>query len=431
MRGHLSRAIPSIFSFALARQLRRDGSREAAYRHYGMERSDSNALLSAILAKQDGNLENTFSSPPYDRVRNVGGIDDVDESQVPIDAAEPLTAYGADFLVDGLVKRLATGDIVIPTFDPKVTGEFGIVGFQRGFVWTKYQCDRFVESILLNLPVPGIFLVREPNGRFLVLDGQQRLRTLASFCSGLLRGKEFRLESVQDRWRNKTYEELSEVDRRRLDDSIIHATIVRQEASTPGNEAVYLLFERLNTGGTNLQPQEIRVALYQGSFLELLRELNASDKWQALLGTSLQNLKDQELVLRFFALANISEENPYKTPLKLFLNEFMARNRNLPERQINKWRGQFTATTGALLAALGPKAFRISRAPNAAIADSVMVGLSERLDRNPKIDFKRLRAAYAALLDNEEYQQTVYTGTASLERVRTRLHIARTVFERV
>jgi hypothetical protein len=363
-------------------------------------------------------------------VRDVGGIEDVDESQTALDIAEPLTAYGADFLVDGLIKRLESGDIIIPTFDPKVTGEFGIVGFQRGFVWNKYQCDRFIESILLNLPVPGIFLVREPSGRFLVLDGQQRLRTLAAYYRGLLRGKAFRLENVQQRWLDRSYEELSEVDRRRLDDAIIHATIVRQDTSSPGNEAVYILFERLNTGGTNLQPQEIRVALYQGRFLELLRELNANKQWQSLLGTPLHNLKDQELILRFFALANISEQNPYKTPLKLFLNEFMARNRDISGKRINQWRSQFVNTVGALFAALGPSTFRISRAPNAAIADSVMVGLSERLGRNPEIDPGRLRQAYSKLLENAEYRDTVYTGTASLDRVRTRLQVARAAFDR-
>ena len=65
------------------------------------------------------------------------------------------------------------------------------VGFQREFVWKKPQADRFIESLLLGLPVPGIFLVKETNGKHLVLDGQQRLRTLDNFYSGIFQGKEF------------------------------------------------------------------------------------------------------------------------------------------------------------------------------------------------------------------------------------------------
>src|SRR5207248_9089273 len=116
-----------------------------------------------------------------DRVKVVSGIQDVDERAEALELPYELTAYGADFPVDALVDRLNNDDIVIPTFDPEVTGDFGVAGFLRGFVWKKLQCDRFVESILLNLPVPGIFLVLQPNGKFLVLDGQQRLRTLQAF----------------------------------------------------------------------------------------------------------------------------------------------------------------------------------------------------------------------------------------------------------
>src|SRR2546421_10001111 len=106
-----------------------------------------------------------------DRVRVVDGVQDVDERAEALQLPYELTAYGADFPVDSLVDRLNNGDIVIPTFDPEVSGDDGVAGFQRGFVWKKLQCDRFVESILLNLPVPGIVLVLQPNGKFLVLDG--------------------------------------------------------------------------------------------------------------------------------------------------------------------------------------------------------------------------------------------------------------------
>ena len=84
-----------------------------------------------------------------------------------------ISSYGADYPVDGLVKRMAEDAIYIPSF-------------QRGYVWNIYRASRFVESLLLGLPVPAIFLSREERSqRLLVIDGQQRLRTLEYFYAGV------------------------------------------------------------------------------------------------------------------------------------------------------------------------------------------------------------------------------------------------------
>src|SRR4051794_21734010 len=112
------------------------------------------------------------------------GVLDVNETLEVLPSEYSITAYGADYPVDGLVKRLDTDAIQIPTFDPEVPTESGITGFQRGYVWSKSQADRFIESLLLGLPVPGVFLVQEPNNVLLVLDGQQRLLTLHGFYQG-------------------------------------------------------------------------------------------------------------------------------------------------------------------------------------------------------------------------------------------------------
>ena len=99
-------------------------------------------------------------------------VDDLDEVHEVLPTKFSITSFGADFLVDGVVKRLNAGDIVIPSYKkPSAEGQ-STVGFQRDFVWDKWQSDRFVESLLLGLPVPGIFLVKEPNEKHLVLDGK-------------------------------------------------------------------------------------------------------------------------------------------------------------------------------------------------------------------------------------------------------------------
>jgi len=219
-------------------------------------------------------------------------------TSVDEEAAEPftpfqyaITSYGADYPVDGLVKRMASGGIFIPPF-------------QRGYVWSLTHASKFIESLLLGLPVPGIFLSKEePTQRLMVIDGQQRLRTLEYFYEGIFRptGREFALQGVQPRFDGATYKRLADEDRRRLDDSILHATIVKQEQPSEDDSSIYYIFERLNTGGLLLHPQEIRAAIYHGPFNDLLKDLNADRSWRSIYGAESSRMRDQELILRFLA----------------------------------------------------------------------------------------------------------------------------------
>jgi len=234
-------------------------------------------------------------------------VDDLDPAEEVIPFTYSITSYGADYPVDSLVKRIENKDIVVPTFGEQPTENSDIVGFQREYVWPRPKADRFIESLLLGLPVPGIFLVKEPSGVLLVLDGHQRLYTLRAFYDGVIHKEEYRLANVQERFEGKRYKDLDTEDRRRLDDSIIHATIVRQDEPKEDQSSIYVIFERLNAGGVNLQPQEVRVALYHGEFVRVLRELNDVDKWRTLYGGKSRRLKDMELILRFFAFFYYAE----------------------------------------------------------------------------------------------------------------------------
>ena len=144
-------------------------------------------------------------------------------------------------------------------------------------------------------------------------------------------GVEYRLQdNVQDRFIGKRYKDLDVEDRRRLDDSIIHATVIRQDQPTEDQSSIYIIFERLNTGGVNLQPQEIRVALYHGPFVGALQRLNENADWRALFGSKVKRLKDMEMILRFFAFYYCADS--YHSPMKDFLNRYMAKNRSLAHK---------------------------------------------------------------------------------------------------
>jgi hypothetical protein len=357
-------------------------------------------------------------------------VDDLDPAEEVIPYTYSITSYGADYPVDSLVKRIENEDIIVPTFGRQPTKDSEIVGFQRDYVWPRPKADRFIESLLLGLPVPGIFLVKEPSGVLLVLDGHQRLYTLRAFYEGVIHGAEYRLANVQERFEGKRYKDLDTEDRRRLDDSIIHATIVRQDEPKEDQSSIYVIFERLNAGGVNLQPQEVRVALYHGEFVRVLRELNDMDKWRALYGSKSRRLKDMELILRFFAFFYYADE--YQSPMKDFLNRYMATNRRLERQSETELKAIFGQTTALLCEAIGQRAFRPRTAVNAAVVDSLMTGVATRLAApGPIRDKQQFKEQYDRLIKNKEYTTAVESGTSQEANVATRLRLAKQAFAAV
>ena len=135
-------------------------------------------------------------------------VDDLDEAAEVIPFTYSITAYGADYPVDSIIKRMAAEDIVIPRFSWEPGKGSEVVGFQREYVWPRPKADRFIESLLLGLPVPGIFLVKELSGRLLVLDGHQRLFTLRAYYEGEINGEVYKLEGVQPQFVDKRYKDL-------------------------------------------------------------------------------------------------------------------------------------------------------------------------------------------------------------------------------
>ena len=363
-----------------------------------------------------------------------GTVLDIDSDEETLPFRYSITAYGADFPVDGLVDRLKSRDIIIPRFG-EITQELSsdVRPFQRQRVWSRPQKDRFIESLLLGLPVPEIFLVAEKDGRYLVLDGQQRLLALSDFFSGMTDQREFRLRHVQEDLKS-TYEELSDEDRRRLNNALIHATIVRQDVPSEGQSSIYTLFERINTGGTQLQPQEIRAALFHGPYVDLIANLNQDESWRQLYGKPSIRLKDQELILRFFALMhdNVGGSPTYRRPMKGFLSEHLGHNRDLNIFDGESLTSMFTTATESVLSTIGPDAFKPhSRQNNSAVLDSILVGISRRLEKGPIADSTMILGAYQDLVELAEYRFATEQATSDEANVRARLDLATSFFAEV
>lgn len=344
-------------------------------------------------------------------------VDETERDARGIEFRYSITSYGADYPIDGLVRRLSDGDIFIPSF-------------QRRFVWSRDQSSKFVESLLLGLPVPAIFLGKEEEtNRLLVVDGQQRLRSLWHFWQGKLEnGEEFTLSNVASRFEGLSYRTLAESDRRRLNDSILHAIVVRQDQPEEDhNSSIYLLFERLNTGGSLLHPQEIRACVYHGPLNDLLAELNQDPSWRAIYGPENQRMKDRELILRFFTL--LFDRDRYTRPMEGALNQYMGSNRRLQRHTREQLIQAFVPTIESISNALGTVAFRPIRAINAAVFDAVMVGVANRLATvAPRIDSEQMKTTYFALLENESFKTAYESSTSAEEKVRDRIRLAEEAF---
>ena len=348
-------------------------------------------------------------------------LDDTDlDPTVPFVQYE-ITSYGADIDTEGFVNRLRRDDVYIPPF-------------QRDYVWSQREASRFVESLLLGLPVPGVFLARDRDSkRLLVIDGQQRLKTLEFFFNGYFnpesdakRKRVFDLQGVQEQFEGKTYKTLNDDDRRTLNDSIIHATIVKQESPEGDQSSIYHIFERLNTSGRKLSPQQIRVAVYHGFVIDMLHRLNGYEPWRAIYGHHSKTLKDEELILRFLALYSLADK--YRRPMKVFLNSFVESMIDQGEARTATWETLFKSTIDFIKAALGTHAFKPERAINAAVYDSVMVGTARRLRSSQALPPEAFAKAYNRLLDTGEYMVLVSGSTSDDTNVARRLKIATETF---
>lgn len=341
-------------------------------------------------------------------------------------AIETVNYSGTDFDVEGLVRRLNRGDIVIPSFGHG-DSTLEVAGFQRGFVWRRPQMDRFIESLLLGFPIPGIILVQQVDKRYLVLDGQQRLKTLQGFYDGVHQGKEFALENVANDFKQLTYRTLSPELRRQLDNTFIQATIVKTDGSRSSLESIYQVFERLNSGGTQLTPHEIRIALYPGRFVDLLAQINDLEEWRNLYGAKSPRLRDQELILRILALYMRSAK--YFRPLKKFLNDFLGDNRELEGFPADELKGLFRKAAGLLFEAEGRSALRVqSSQVNAAFTEAIFVALMGRISSGREISDRQVRGALQKLVSDPAMATAISGSTATEEYVKARLSIAQRVF---
>lgn len=339
-----------------------------------------------------------------------------------------VSSYGWDSDVEGLVKRLDRDDIFVP-------------GFQRGFVWTNPERSRFIESLILGLPVPNIFLAQDPITKSLnIVDGQQRLKSLQGYLNGKfyltganieedLKGCYFSEEVAK----SKTSKVLSEADARSLADAVLHAIVIKPDAihddKTKGHEynaAVIQIFHRLNTSGKPLSAQEIRASIFYGSFDALLRKLNEGLEWRELFGSVHSRLKDIELILRFIALRQNLDN--YKAPMPRFLDEFMEDHRHIDEAHAEQLASAFSKVVTLVNSTIGKEGLKSGSTLTVARFDAIMAGFDAYVSSRAELNEAEIPERLAALEADKDYQWSIEKFVNDTDRAKKRIERARVIF---
>lgn len=315
---------------------------------------------------------------------------------------------------------------------------------QRYYVWEKPEASRFIESILLGLPVPSIFLANTKDDKKLIIDGYQRIMTVFDYVKkGVWRkdGKTFKLsntDKINERYRGKAFSELPEQDQRRIRSTTIHAIVFEQKAPNDNDTSLYQVFERINTGGRALMPQEIRNCVNQGAFNDLLFELNKNPNWRILFGkdTVDPRMRDMEFILRFLALDTdyVKLNKSSNISLKKYLNEFMGNSNSQNPEIIEERKEKFNFVMQFILNNIGENAFynitggddtKIRKRFYPTIFDSICpaVAIAHR-HFGDDIPTENLEVKRLALLKDEEYRIYISEGTMQISHIHGRINKA-------
>ncbi|MDR1289605.1 MAG: DUF262 domain-containing protein [Planctomycetaceae bacterium] len=339
------------------------------------------------------------------------------------------------------------------------SGMINIPGFQRNYVWDMKRASKFVESLLVGIPIPQMFLYEQSRNKFLVIDGQQRYFTIyffrkkrfprleksielrnifdenKKFPDDILADNDYfvdfnlslpeMLPDKENRFNRLNYSTLSEQDRDLFDLRTIRNIIIKQLSPDDGDSVVFEIFSRLNSGGVNLKPQEIRTSMYHSNFYKMLERINLDENWRKLTPTTTPdlNMKDMEIILRGFAM--LVNHDKYKPTLIKFLNAFSTQAKRFKDDDITYFESLFTKF--ALTAAsIDSKLFFNKTRFNIAIYESIFVALTEGAYLNRSLNIKETTTQQVqALKNNSDFIQASQKSTASTNNVQLRINKAK------
>lgn len=347
-------------------------------------------------------------------------VEDLVKSEAEIEAAEEqivelskrIEFYLTEYSVELLANKMKSGDFVIPEY-------------QREFTWDPQRQSRFIESLLLGLPIPFLFFWERPDGKLEIVDGSQRLRTIQNFVRSELRL--LKLEGLTY-LKGFTFNDLPESRQRKINNRSIRGIVLNEHAD---EQARFDLFERINTGSKIANKAEVRRGALTGPFMDLVSDLANKPEFIALAPFPEKRVKERgrdELVTRFFAYGD--GLIGYKDRPAEFLFNYVKRMNDQFSRDsslTHSYRTKFE-TTMAFVARVFPHGFRKgingTATPNARF-EAIAIGSRLALETQPSLLDDQSIDVQKWLNADEFIKITGSDGANAIARLRDRMNFVR------
>lgn len=351
--------------------------------------------------------------------------DDIEDGvQIAPDGGNRIHTSSGDLEIESLHSKKNRGRLILQP------------DFQRQYVWDTTKASKLIESAILNIPLPIIYLSEEKDGREYIIDGQQRLTSFFAFIDGQFPdGKVFKLSglNVRSELNGKKFSDLSE----ELQDRVRYykiRTITFQKDSDENLK--FEIFERLNTGSVQLNDQELRNCLYRGSFNSALKEMAEDSDFMFICGLKNpdKRMKDKELVLRFCAFYHKTYLN-YKAPMRNFLNAEAMEQKNISGKDLAELKSAFKNACQIIRSVFGENSFKRFykgkdgqpnggwelKKFNASLYDILMFSFAKQ-DKN--IVYQHLDSVKEALIslmtEDQDFIDAIELSTSSVQAVTVR-----------
>lgn len=371
--------------------------------------------------------------------------DNQDEEQIITDVVDyDISVSPNDFNLKTIFDFIDSGIVKIP-------------GFQRNYVWDLKRASKLIESLLIGVPIPQIFLYEEKKNSFLVIDGQQRLMTIYYFKKKRFPRKDKRSELRQifennnnilpveilndntyfvdfnldlhenlpnktNKYNGKNYFTLTPEDQTSLDLKTIRNIIIKQNAPEDGDTVIFEIFNRLNSGGVNLKAQEIRTSLYHSEFYNMLYRININEDWRKQTPKEIPdlNMKDIEILLRGFAM--LIKGETYTPSMTRFLNSFSQFMKGQSEKCVQALEQLFLNFINKIITLRPDKLFFTNQRFNISVYETIFVALCDQGWRDGSLSIKDTTLDKIELLKNDpEFIEATQKGTANTANVAKRL----------
>jgi uncharacterized protein with ParB-like and HNH nuclease domain len=302
--------------------------------------------------------------------------------------------------------------------------------YQRQFVWGIERESELIESILLGIPIPSLFMATNPDSTWEIVDGVQRLSTIAHFAASnneifkkINRKQALRIEGLEKltSLNNSSYDDLAKPIQLMFMTRPIRVTVLNDKSDL---SVRFDLFERLNTGGVSLTNQEIRNCIFRGKFNELLKSLSKTDDFVTavkLKETAQQNGMAEEYVLRFFAY--LENHGEFEHSVKEFLNDYMKEHANRPPSpaKLTLFRKTFATLAEAYPVGITRGQSSITAAN---LYEALAVGVALAIKAKKTVSIAKLKK----LADNADLKKLTTGATNSRKMVLSRINFVFNAF---